>query len=74
MRGLTQRVANTEEEALNLMFEGEMNRSIAAHQLNAASSRYAAGFVLFCGFFHVVDIAPELQSASCVSCFIVPVG
>eukprot|EP00698_Gefionella_okellyi_P004368 TRINITY_DN14039_c0_g1_i1.p1 TRINITY_DN14039_c0_g1~~TRINITY_DN14039_c0_g1_i1.p1 ORF type:complete len:730 (-),score=199.31 TRINITY_DN14039_c0_g1_i1:78-2267(-) len=39
VRGLAQRIANSEEEALNLLFEGETNRAIAEHQLNSASSR-----------------------------------
>ena len=33
------RLANNEEEALNLLFEGETNRVIAEHALNHASSR-----------------------------------
>ncbi|KAJ3255516.1 Kinesin-like protein kif9 [Boothiomyces macroporosus] len=36
---LTVKIANNEEEALNLLFEGETNRSIAEHQLNRNSSR-----------------------------------
>ena len=39
VKGLTVRLANTEEEALNLLFEGETNRVIAEHALNYASSR-----------------------------------
>jgi len=34
------RSASSEEEALNLLFEGETNRAIAEHQLNSSSSRY----------------------------------
>ncbi|XP_063712131.1 kinesin-like protein KIF9 isoform X2 [Symsagittifera roscoffensis] len=37
--GLTQHIANNEEEALNLVFEGETTRAIAAHQMNKHSSR-----------------------------------
>ncbi|XP_075240761.1 kinesin-like protein KIF9 isoform X2 [Convolutriloba macropyga] len=37
--GLSQQIANTEEEALNLLFEGETTRAIAAHQMNKHSSR-----------------------------------
>ena len=40
VRGLSQHVANTEEEALTLFFEGEANRVVAEHTLNSASSRY----------------------------------
>ena len=39
VRGLYTPVANNEEEALSLMFQGETNRSIAEHQLNKASTR-----------------------------------
>ncbi|KAJ3318008.1 Kinesin-like protein kif9 [Boothiomyces sp. JEL0866] len=39
VKGLTVKIANNEEEALNLLFEGETNRSIAEHQLNRNSSR-----------------------------------
>ena len=39
VKGLTVRLASTEEEALNLLFEGETNRVIAEHALNYASSR-----------------------------------
>ncbi|XP_006820140.1 kinesin-like protein KIF9 [Saccoglossus kowalevskii] len=39
VKGLSVHLANTEEEALNLLFEGETNRAIAAHSLNSVSSR-----------------------------------
>ena len=39
VKGLNVRLANNEEEALNLLFEGETNRVIAEHALNHASSR-----------------------------------
>eukprot|EP00731_Ephydatia_muelleri_P007468 Em0003g1716a len=39
VKGLTVRVASTEEEALSMLFEGEMNRTIAEHSLNKSSSR-----------------------------------
>jgi len=39
VKGLSCHLAQNEEEALNLLFEGETNRSIAAHQLNKQSSR-----------------------------------
>ena len=40
VKGLSSHVANSEEEALNLLFEGETNRHIAEHHLNKLSSRY----------------------------------
>ncbi len=39
VKGLTYQLASNEEEALNLLFEGETNRSIGAHILNKESSR-----------------------------------
>ncbi|XP_041669850.1 kinesin-like protein KIF9 isoform X2 [Cheilinus undulatus] len=39
IRGLSLHPVHSEEEALNLLFEGEMNRIIGAHALNRNSSR-----------------------------------
>lgn len=39
VRGLAIHIANSEEEALNYLFEGETNRSISEHQLNKSSTR-----------------------------------
>ncbi|CAH1251043.1 KIF9 [Branchiostoma lanceolatum] len=39
VKGLSLHVAHNEEEALNLLFEGETNRAIAMHSLNKNSSR-----------------------------------
>ncbi|XP_070571216.1 kinesin-like protein KIF9 [Ptychodera flava] len=39
VKGLSVHLAQNEEEALNLLFEGETNRAIAAHSLNSVSSR-----------------------------------
>jgi kinesin family protein 6/9 len=39
IKGLSYRIANSEEEALNLLFEGETNRAIGQHVLNKQSSR-----------------------------------
>ena len=39
VKGLTLAVAGTEEEAMNLFFEGETNRAIAEHMMNSSSSR-----------------------------------
>ncbi|KAJ3093130.1 Kinesin-like protein kif9 [Quaeritorhiza haematococci] len=39
VKGLQVMIANNEEEALNLLFEGETNRSISEHQLNKTSTR-----------------------------------
>lgn len=39
VKGLTYQLAATEEDALNLLFEGETNRSIGTHILNKESSR-----------------------------------
>jgi len=47
VKGLSCHLAQNEEEALNLLFEGETNRSIAAHQLNKASSRSHCIFTVY---------------------------
>ena len=39
VKGLTTQEAGNEESALNLLFEGETNRSIAEHKMNSASTR-----------------------------------
>lgn len=44
--GLTHQIANNEEEALHLLFEGETNRSIAEHQMNKSSTRSHCIFTL----------------------------
>ncbi|KAJ3411524.1 Kinesin-like protein kif9 [Chytridiales sp. JEL 0842] len=47
VKGLTTQIANNEEEALNLLFEGETNRSIAEHQLNKSSTRSHCIFTMY---------------------------
>ena len=39
VKGLSKHVVNSEEEAFNLLFEGESNRTISEHQLNKESTR-----------------------------------
>ncbi|KAJ8019432.1 Kinesin-like protein KIF9 [Holothuria leucospilota] len=39
VKGLTVHISNNEEEALNVLFEGETNRAIGTHSLNKVSSR-----------------------------------
>ncbi|XP_056219631.1 kinesin-like protein KIF9 isoform X2 [Seriola aureovittata] len=46
IRGLSLHPVHTEEEALNLLFEGEMNRVIGSHALNRNSSRSHCIFTL----------------------------
>ncbi|KAJ3393873.1 Kinesin-like protein kif9 [Entophlyctis sp. JEL0112] len=47
VKGLTMQIANNEEEALNLLFEGETTRSIAEHQLNKLSTRSHCIFTIY---------------------------
>ncbi|KAK3083432.1 hypothetical protein FSP39_022438 [Pinctada imbricata] len=47
VKGLSCHLAQTEEEALNLLFEGETNRAIAAHSLNKQSSRSHCIFTVY---------------------------
>ena len=39
VKGLTKHIVANEEEAFNLLFEGESNRTVSEHQLNKASTR-----------------------------------
>jgi len=39
VKGLSKKQADNEEEALQMLFEGENNRTIAEHKLNKTSSR-----------------------------------
>jgi kinesin family protein 6/9 len=39
VKGLTKKQADNEEDALQMLFEGENNRTIAEHRLNKTSSR-----------------------------------
>jgi hypothetical protein len=54
VRGLAIHIANSEEEALNYLFEGETNRSISEHQLNKCSTRYREGCLYCVG--HIVSL------------------
>jgi len=47
VKGLTQRICNNEEEALSYLFEGETNKTISQHKLNAQSSRSHAIFSIY---------------------------
>ena len=46
VKGLSTHVVNNEEEALNLLFEGETNRTISGHHLNLQSSRSHCVFTI----------------------------
>ena len=46
IKGLTQQVVNNEEEAFNVVFEGESNRTIAVHELNKESTRSHCVFTI----------------------------
>ncbi|GMH55741.1 hypothetical protein TrRE_jg10052 [Triparma retinervis] len=54
IRGLKMPLVNSAEEGLNLLFESQMNRAIAEHQLNDASSRSHCIFT-----FHFTVRNPE---------------
>ncbi|XP_078716120.1 kinesin-like protein KIF9 isoform X1 [Lampetra fluviatilis] len=47
VRGLTCQLVSSQEEALNKLFEGEMNRAVACHTLNKKSSRSHCIFTLY---------------------------
>lgn len=47
IKGLSHHSVKTEEEALNLLFEGDLNRVISEHQLNHKSSRSHCIFTIY---------------------------
>ena len=47
VRGLSQHVCDSEEDALNCLFEGELDRTTGATALNAASSRAHTIFTIY---------------------------
>ena len=46
IRGLTQHICDGEEDALNCLFEGELNRTVREHYLNDTSTRAHTIFTL----------------------------
>ena len=46
IKGLSQHLVNNEEEAFNIVFEGESNRTIAVHELNKESTRSHCVFTI----------------------------
>ncbi|GLE11659.1 hypothetical protein PINS_up024208 [Pythium insidiosum] len=55
VRGLTRAVVRSEEAALDLLFQGETNRTIAEHSLNASSTRSHCIFTLYVERKRLVD-------------------
>jgi kinesin family protein 6/9 len=47
IKGLSKHIVNNEEEAFNLVFEGEANRTISEHQLNKVSTRSHCIFTIY---------------------------
>jgi len=47
IKGLTKHIVNNEEDAFNLLFEGEANRTISEHQLNKESTRSHCIFMIY---------------------------
>ncbi|KAG7389035.1 Exosome complex component RRP45 [Phytophthora pseudosyringae] len=47
VRGLTKALVSSEEQALDLVFQGETSRAVAEHALNAASTRSHCIFTLY---------------------------
>lgn len=57
IKGLQQYVCDTEEDALNCLFEGELNRTFRQHYLNATSSR------AHCIFTIAIESRSRVESA-----------
>lgn len=67
VRGLRICLANSEEEALNFLFDGETNRSISEHQLNRCSTRYAFGARLTVACVLVLQVPCDIHDSSRVA-------
>ena len=57
VKGLSKHVVNNEEEAFNLLFEGESNRTVSEHQLNKESTRS------HCIFTMSVEMKSKVESS-----------
>lgn len=57
VKGLTKHTVSNEEEAFNLLFEGESNRTVSEHQLNKASTRS------HCIFTISVEMKSKIESS-----------
>ena len=57
IKGLTKHSVANEEEAFNLLFEGESNRRVSEHQINKRSTRS------HCIFTISVEMKSEVESS-----------
>ena len=57
VKGLTKHIVANEEEAFNLLFEGESNRTVSEHQLNKASTRS------HCIFTIAIEMKSKVESS-----------
>ncbi|TMW58120.1 hypothetical protein Poli38472_011708 [Pythium oligandrum] len=69
IRGLTRPVVKTEEDALDMLFQGETNRTIAEHCLNASSTRSHCLFTIYIEKKRAVDDEMMEQSNNSVTTF-----
>lgn len=63
IKGLTQKVCNNEEEALGFLFEGETNKTISQHKLNANSSRAHSIFTIYLEMRSRVESTEKIKYA-----------
>ncbi|CAH8674323.1 unnamed protein product [Schistosoma rodhaini] len=62
IKGLNCLTVNNLEEALTILFEGELNRTVASHSLNRFSSRAHAIFTIY------LTIIDSMDSNGCIKC------
>ncbi|CAH8666413.1 unnamed protein product [Schistosoma bovis] len=62
IKGLNCLTVNNLEEALTVLFEGELNRTVASHSLNRFSSRAHAIFTVY------LTIIDSMDSNGCIKC------
>jgi kinesin family protein 6/9 len=63
VKGLSKHLVSNEEEAFNLVFEGEANRTISAHQLNKESTRSHCIFTMYLEMKSRIESSERITSA-----------
>jgi len=63
IKGLSMIGVNNEEEAFNLLFEGEANRTIAFHKLNKDSSRSHCLFTIYLEMKSKIESSEKVKTA-----------
>lgn len=63
VKGLSKHTVTNEEEAFNLLFEGESNRTISEHQLNKSSTRSHCIFIIYLEMKSRIESTEKVMTA-----------